>query len=235
MIESNRSHYFSSLTIKIIAITTMIIDHIGAVFWLHDGFRVVGRIAFPLFVFLIADSCRHTKSMEKFLLRLFIFAMVSEVPFDLAFMHISGQVSFVQNTNIFYTLFLGVFCVYIFQKLRKQNQYMWVLAFIPVTLAIFLADWLGTDFGGRGVLFVFLVAVLWEYKTIQLGIIALFMFWLYFPAMNLLIGGLAAVPIAALASGKQGVSLPFMKWLFYVIYPGHLLLLAAIKTLWTGF
>ena len=214
----------TAFIIKMTAITTMLIDHVGAVFDLHMGYRVIGRIAFPLFVYLIAEGCRHTKSMEKYLLRLGIFALVSEIPFDLAF---GNRIDFFNNTNIFYTLFLGVLCVYIFQQLRR-GPYLWILSAIPIYGIMMAADWLGSDYGGIGVLFIFLTAAAGNYKfskILQLGIIILFMFWLYFNVAALLIGSLVAVPLVALYNGKQGFSSESVKYLFYFFYPLHLLLL----------
>ena len=99
----------------------MIIDHTGAVFPHYFGleFRVVGRVAFPIFVFLIAEGFRHTRSPCKFLVRLGIFAIISEPFFDLALRtdlraveyvnlrFFMENINFFANTNIFYTLFLG--------------------------------------------------------------------------------------------------------------------------------
>ena len=111
----------TAFKLKIIALSTMIIDHMGAVFphYLGLEFRVVGRLAFPIFVFLLAEGFRHTSSPRKFLMRLGIFAIISEPFFDLALRadlraveYINMQflienINFLANTNIFYTLFLG--------------------------------------------------------------------------------------------------------------------------------
>lgn len=247
----------SSFAIKLLAIISMIIDHAGAVFALHIGFRIVGRIAFPLFVFLIAEGCRHTKSMEKYMLRLGIFALVSEIPFDLAFNQIYARplhIDFLNNTNIFYTLWLGVFCVYCFQQIRgicsvRERGHMsalarirtyslWLLLPAIVFAAMSAADWLGADYGGVGVLFIFFTALMGKYRYIQLAIIALFMFALYFPAVSvtgfatvpllMLLASLIAVIVVAFNNGKRG---PAVKWMFYWIYPGHLLLFAALRLL----
>ena len=238
----------SSFVIKLIAIISMIIDHSGAVFALHIGFRIVGRIAFPLFVFLIAEGCRHTRSMEKYMLRLGVFALLSEIPFDLAFNQIYNQplcIDFFNDTNIFYTLWLGVFCVYCFQQINeicsqkiRYVQGLWVLMPLVLLAAMSAAEWLGSDYGGIGVIFIFLTAVVSRYRFIQLAVITLFMFVLYFPAVQatnfaavpvlMLAGSLLAVIVVALANGKRG---PAVKWLFYWTYPGHLLLFALINEL----
>jgi len=242
----------TAFAIKIIAISTMIIDHMGAVFDLDIGFRIVGRIAFPLFVYLIAEGCRHTKSMEKYMLRLGIFALVSEIPFDLAFNQMPNHPSplifdFLNNTNIFYTLFLGVACVYAAQKIIEAAKmfgwYTMALTMpVPIIAAMAAADWLSTDYGYGGVLFIFCMAMAGKHKWLKLLSMAVFSFWLYFPwglsmdgaAIPILLymfgASLLSVPIAALANGRRGRP---VKWLFYLIYPGHLLLFAAIALIFT--
>lgn len=210
--------------IKIIAISAMLIDHVGVVFDLHDGFRVVGRIAFPLFVYLVAEGCRHTKSMEKYLLRLGLFAIISEIPYDLAF---NEYIDFFNDTNIFYTLWLGVACVYVFQQIR-HIPYLWIMISFPLVAAMTAAGILGTDYRWMGVLFVFFAAAVDGYKPLQIGVIVLFMFQLYFTAVEMLIGSLVSVPVVAMSNGKRG---PGVKWLFYWFYPVHLLLLAGLAKL----
>ena len=218
----------SSSTIKIIAITAMLIDHTGAVFDLHIGFRVVGRLAFPLFVYLIAEGFRHTKSMEKYLLRLGIFALISEIPFDLAF---NNNIDFLNNTNIFYTLWLGAACAYIFRQIQ-HIPFFWVMITFPVVAAMTAAGWLGSDYRWFGVLFVFFAIVVAENKFLLFGVITLFMLQLYFPSGTMLVAALMAVPIAALANGKRGWP---AKWLFYWFYPVHLLILAGIRQMFLIF
>ena len=138
----------TNFTIKIIAITAMLIDHTGIIFNLHEGYRAIGRIAFPLFIYLIAEGCLHTKSMEKYLLRLGLFALISEVPYDLAF---NENISFLRNTNIFYTLWLGVAAVYFYKKVFNKN---FMLSLIPLGLAMIAAEILASDYGAIGVFFV---------------------------------------------------------------------------------
>jgi len=113
----------NAFTIKIIAISAMAADHLAYCF--PDIFplecRVIGRLALPLFVYMAAEGCRHTGSALKYLLRLGIFAVLSQIPFCLAFHQPpSGQFyfSFVKTTNVFYTLFLGVLCACCLKTLR---------------------------------------------------------------------------------------------------------------------
>ncbi len=122
--------------LKLIALTTMIIDHVGAVFpfpTLADSMlRGIGRMAFPIYAFLIAEGCRYTRSRERYLLRLGIFALISELPFDWAFYPRSLQlqgpgIHFLSVTNVFYTMFLAVACIHIWETLRRQTRRMQML------------------------------------------------------------------------------------------------------------
>lgn len=125
------SKLLTAFHLKVVALVTMIIDHIGAVFpfpLLADSLlRGIGRMAFPIYAFLIAEGCRYTRSREKYLLRLGLFALVSELPFDRTFYPRSLQlqgpgVHFLRVTNVFYTMFLAVACVHIWETLRRQAR-----------------------------------------------------------------------------------------------------------------
>lgn len=137
----------TAFALKLIAVLTMVIDHIGTIilsanfhlisynmeFYLL--FRYIGRISFPIFAFLIANGCKHTSNINKYLLRLGILAIISEIPYDMAFWGYGGGINFISNTNIFYTLFLGVAAVAIYEKLtrvEKQWIFLIILALIPV-------------------------------------------------------------------------------------------------------
>ncbi len=113
--------------LKLIALTTMFIDHIGAVFFPQVTLlRVIGRISFPLYAFLIAEGCRYTRNRGRYALGLGVFALISEIPYDLAFHPeflengLWGQ-NFLFQTNIFYTMFFAVASVHIFEVLRRRS------------------------------------------------------------------------------------------------------------------
>lgn len=247
----------TSFVIKLIALICMLIDHLGAVFPLYfpSYCRVIGRIAFPLFVYLIADGCRYTRSMPKYLFRLGIFALISQIPFDLAFNQTAFpgiHISFLQDVNVFYTLFLGALSVYAYQQLKTFNQKgLLLLSVLPLLGAMYLAQIVDSDYGGFGVAFVFLMYCVppkiprlcvmalccaYEYNTVVWGLLETVLglrlfdrsYALYVNPFSLwlLAGCLLAVPIAALHNGKRG---PGMKWFFYAAYPLHLLIYAGIS------
>ena len=91
----------SSFVLKIIAIITMFIDHLGyAIFGKFSCFNYIGRLSFPIFAFQISEGYIHTKNLKKYFLRLFLFALVSQIPFMLFHSIISRDFSL----NIFFTL-----------------------------------------------------------------------------------------------------------------------------------
>lgn len=86
-----KGNYFSGSTLKIIAMLSMLIDHIAAVLVdsraypeLYGAMREIGRLAFPVFCFLIVEGYFNTKNVKKYVGRLLIFGVISEIPFDLA-------------------------------------------------------------------------------------------------------------------------------------------------------
>jgi len=233
----------NALTLKIIALTAMIIDHMGATFpeTFGPGFRVVGRLAFPIYVFLIAEGFFHTKNSAKFLLRLFLFAVISEPFFDMALKGVGfADVNFFAGTNIFYTLFLGGAAIVAYQYLRKVG--FAIVAIVSILLCMGLAQMLSSDYGAYGVLFIFVMYWLRHYKLAAFALLCLWpyvelmraayefgfaiapiQYWLMIPATLLTV-----VPVA-LYNGRRGPGGPFVKWFFYAAYPVHLAVLAGFR------
>ncbi|MEF9941293.1 MAG: TraX family protein [Lachnospiraceae bacterium] len=217
MIEKFRAKIeLSSFTLKIIAIVSMTIDHVGVVlFPQYIVFRIIGRIAFPIFCFLLVEGFFHTHDLKKYMLRLGIFALVSEIPFDLA---ASKTILEFQHQNIFFTLLAGAFMLYLLEK----NRYNSFIKVSTVVMMMLLVELLHTDYSSMG-----LLIILCFYLTRG-------SFWpmvLSIAIVNILFighiqgyGALALIPIG-LYSGEQG---PRMKYFFYCFYPIHLLLIYLI-------
>lgn len=135
----------SSNALKIIACVCMVVDHVGIVFMDNNSImRAVGRLAFPIFAFLLVQGLLHTSSVKRYLLRLVIFAVVSEITYDMA-MH--DTVWYPGAQNIFFTLAAGLFAIYAMESrgpLRKWS------AEIALAAAL-LAEFLRFDYGMAGV------------------------------------------------------------------------------------
>ena len=236
----------TAFILKLIAVATMLIDHIGAVFPGETPmlFRSVGRIAFPIFVYMIAQGCRYTNNINKYLLRLALFALISEIPFDLAFrLHpifyengtVSYGINFLSHTNVFYTLLLGATCIVIFNKAKDWNKPLAVLAALPL---MFIAEFIGSDYGAFGVIWIFAVYLANPERkaasaaALSIGILYIYAFNSFANGIALSLGhpwyfffAMASVALISLYNGKQG---PKLKWAFYVFYPLHLTVLAAL-------
>lgn len=208
---------FSSFQLKWIAIITMLIDHVGAVLFPFEiWFRVVGRIAFPIFCFLIVEGFFHTRDVRRYMLRLGIFALISEVPYDLAF---SGVALADSRQNVFFTLLLGVVLMYLLEQTESIP-----IKVGEILLIIYAADFLRTDYSGRGIILILVYYFFREKRVLSVGAGA---------AWNLLYGwgqvqcyGVLAAPFLALYNGRRG---PKIKYFFYVFYPAHLMVLYVLQ------
>lgn len=210
--------FVSGSTIKFIALITMVIDHLGAAavcpFFSNETTayhicRLIGRISFPLFCFLLTEGFFYTSSKKRYFSRLFLFAVISEVPFDLAFY---GKMVDVRTQNVFFTLALGLLTLCgIEASLRRER---WDLVWLPVVTGGIAAWIFHTDYSYFGivliVIFYWFREIPWR-RNIMAGLCCL-----WEPTAIL-----ALIPIQQY-NGKRGVSL---KYMFYLFYPVHLLLL----------
>ena len=157
--------------LKWVAIAAMLIDHTAAVmgglfpFSWYDPMRDVGRIAFPIFAYGIAQGCVYTHSARRYLGRLLLFAVFSEVPYRLALR--AGSLAF-GLFNVFFTLLAGAACCQIVNFCKnKGRRWAWA-AVVPVAAIVLLCEILGTDYGGFGVLCILLPYLFWESKPARL-------------------------------------------------------------------
>ncbi|WP_313344000.1 TraX family protein [Sedimentibacter sp.] len=213
------------LILKIIALSTMIIDHYGAIF--HSGteiYRIIGRLSFPIYCFLLVEGYFHTSNVKKYALRLLIFAFISEIPFDLAFFN---EVGFIHQ-NIFFTLFLGLMTIYIIDNKSINLKYV-KYAIIPISciLAIILA----VDYNIIGIIYILSFYYTKKYtKLKRFSVIGLIMAVTNFGAYILQQFSLLALPIVYFHNGKLGPKNKFLQVSFYAAYPLHLLLFYVIKS-----
>lgn len=210
---------FSGITgsgLKIIAIITMVIDHVGAVLFPEQLiFRYIGRLSFPIFCFLLVEGFIYTRNVYKYVVRLGIFAIISEIPYDLVF---SNELFNWNKQNVFFTLCLGVATLYLLKNTRQNFEKI-----IYIVFALFFAEMLRSDYGAFGILLIIWFYMLYEDKTWKLAGGAI---WSFYNGIGIQsYGALAMIPIA-LYNGERGMKL---KYIFYLFYPLHLLLLYQLQ------
>ena len=215
----------SGSALKVVAMLSMVVDH-AAFFLLEDGtplyeaMRCVGRIAFPVFAFLIAEGFRHTRSRRLYFFSLLFFAAVSELPW-----YLLGGMSCTHN--VMFTLALGVLALAAFEKLKKDS----VLCLATVLSIAALASWLGTDYEWRGVLMIAVFYMLGQGNGLSFGCRKMAQVLCAFPLIMHygMVGALLAVAVICLYDGTRGfIRGSEAKYAFYAFYPLHLLLIAIL-------
>lgn len=222
--QNHRNGYLDNFTLKLIAIIAMTIDHVGYIFIPRDTtmyllFRGIGRIAFPIFCFLIVEGFHHTKSPINYLIRLLLFALISEFPFDLAFFN--TRVTW-QHQNVFFTLALGLACLFCLEEMKTKK---WFATFLFILMGISYA--IHCDYGVGGVLLICMFYFTGSFRDsfwMQL-ILSGLIFYIFYGPQEL--PGLVAIILVNLYNGKRGYNKA--QWLFYFFYPLHLLILYAIN------
>ena len=233
--------------LKIIALVTMIIDHIGAIFFPELTFiRYIGRISFPLYAFLISEGVAHTSSKQNYALRLIGFALLSEIPYDLA---LYGSFYYPASQNVIFELFTGMITLWSLDNALKKKKYLYLLL---VPLFALLAEILGFSYGVYGIILMVVFYLLRKIPILSaIGCAAVtFIFHgitsysLFGPGSLVSLGILSLVSVGycnvlslnyvqlwamsaalfiAFYNGKEEKNR--LKWMFYLIYPLHLLLL----------
>ena len=218
--------------LKIIAIVSMLIDHTGATvvralrsypYFLADPQRAyfidrlyyycrrIGRLGFPLFCFLLVEGFTHTRSVKKYASRLFLFALISEYPFDYALHH--GQ-AFLTKQNVYFTLLIGILVLWGVRVYQGRV----VLQLITMILGLWVAGALKTDYSYRGVFLIESLYILRFSRLFQCLGGGAYMYYEKMPTP------LAFLP-AYFYNGKRGRQ---MKYFYYWFYPAHLMLLGLI-------
>lgn len=224
--------WYNNDELKLAAAASMLIDHIGAVLLENTSLyqneswtiaavvcRLIGRIAFPLFCFLLVEGFFHTSDIKKYIARIGLFTLISEVPFDLA---LFGRLTLYRQ-NVFFTLFIGLLMLLAIrtagEKLVNINGRM-ILQGAIVVLSCAASFFLLTDYSYMGIL-----------------LIAVFYFFRNEPKKKCIAGGILflyeltsvfAFLIIYRYTGKKGAS-AIPRWAFYWFYPLHLLILWGIR------
>ena len=216
----------SSFVLKIIALISMLLDHSGyVIFNRFSAFNLIGRFAFPLFAFQLTEGYTHTKSLKKYIFRLFLFAIISEIPFLLF------KLKFVTDAfalNIFFTLLLGLITIWIYDKNKILGSFF-------LLFAVTIAELLKFDYGAFGISIIFIFYVFKNNKLLMNGffILAVIIKYLYniliysntiyfYIYILLCIFTIFPIIFINLYNGKEGKKI---KYLLYIFYPLHLSIL----------
>lgn len=224
----------SSFTLRLLALFSMLIDHVGLALFPNIGaFRCVGRLSFPIYCFLLTQGFLHTRSLHAYARRLTLFAILSEIPFDLL---IFGRISSGMEQNVLFSLLLGLFALYGARTLSKQPLYAVLYALILCMIAMISRvsfGWLPValclcfyyfrEMPRRMALCAALILLLY---TLSLQLSGVTLSWVLVSLCALL-----SLPPLLLYNKKRGPRPPLMTFLFYAAYPLHLIALVLIRTL----
>ncbi len=239
--NKKKTYGLSGMALKVIAMLTMLIDHVGYVlFPMQLVFRYIGRIAFPLYCFLLVEGFFHTRNRGNYIARMALFAILSEVPFNLAF---HRTVIYRAGTNVFFTLLIGLLVMYICQMIYQRTKDHTFGAIVCFT-GMLAANAISCDYSYMGVLMIYIFYIGWEgtrYGTKKDRINTKMLMILMEALVIILYPGsienyaLIALVLIWLYSGKKTGALwkrwqlqrgeAFIKYFFYAFYPLHLMVL----------
>ncbi len=222
-------NYFDSFQLKLIAACAMLIDHTAHMFFPTDIYlRCIGRLAFPIFAFMVAIGYSKTRNIKKYIIRMFIFALIAQIPY----VYMLGDFKNIPF-NVIFTLLFGLISIFIIDK----GKPLFAIT-VPIALAL-LAEFGGFDHSAFGV---FMVIALYYTKdskilrnlTTSILILLFTATYLFTMGLNsfvwiIILFYLFAIPVINLYNEKKGISNSFTRWFFYVFYPGHILILVLLK------
>lgn len=218
MTDCLRIGSLSGSSLKVIAIVSMTIDHLGLYMLGGDDpasasvtyhlMRMVGRLAFPIFAFLLVEGYVHTRDIRRYMMNLLVAAIISDIPWML----LGGY----DSHNVMFTLLLGLMAVSFIDRFWRNK----LLTLTTIGLMGVLAEWLQTDYSWRGI---FLICILFMFRDKPL---LAFMFGLPFLMVYGLAGTAAGLMMPLLYSGQRGFATDWVsKYFFYAFYPLHLMII----------
>ena len=233
-----RSRGLDGGALKGIAAALMLTDHVGAILLPEvPALRCVGRLAFPIFAFFIAEGYAHTRDFGRYFRRLAILAVVSEIPFNLE----NGAVFDLTRQNVLFTFCLALLTLRGLEALGRERGFgRWAGCGLVLAAGFAAGELLRTDYGGWGVVTVALLQLCRDGKYAKLWLLlamaavnGLGMGSLTMPVFGgeipIQIFAVAALPVIWLYNGQAGPK--GLRRAFYVFYPAHLLVLEGIRTL----
>ncbi len=237
---------FGGLTsnmLRILAVLLMLSDHIWATYMsFGDWMTYIGRMAFPIFAFQIAEGYIHTSNFKKYALRLLVFALISEIPFNL---FCSSGLFYPFHQNVLFTLLLGLLAIRVIDRAKKEHTAKRIILSVLWLILICIAATIGfADYGFWGMVTVVMFYVLrdfpfaWVAQLVAMVLIhavllegrvflvEIFGRTLEIPTQSFAVFSL--IPIW-LYGGNKGRSSKIMQYGFYAFYPAHMLILYLIR------
>ena len=219
---------FSNFDLKILAIITMTIDHIGAIIYPNiDAFRIIGRISFPIFCFLLVEGFKHTHNRFRYFIRLLLFAIITQPIYDYAFNN--------HELNILFTFSLSFLLLssieFIKKIINKYNKgienylYKTISYLLIYIIFLILSIILNVDYQALGVS---LVLIFYLSPNILLSLLLYLIIEITLDVNNIQLYSLIAFIFIYFYNGKKGKNI---KYFFYLYYPLHLLLLKGLSIL----
>lgn len=242
--SASKNFELTAAVLHIIAMTLMLMDHLWATLLpAREWLTCAGRVAFPIFAFMAVEGYFHTRSFKKYILRMLLFAVLSEIPFDLMY---GGTWFYPVHQNVLWTFLLGLLGVWLMEQVRKKGKtWMYLLVCVLVVLAgLVLGTLCMVDYYGGGVLTVFvfyflhgrkwwcflgqLAALYWLNVELLGGL--MYPVQLFGMEFELCQQGFALLALIAiwLYRGRQGYHSKPFQYLCYAFYPVHMLLLVVV-------
>ena len=242
--SASKNFELTAAVLHIIAMTLMLMDHLWATLLpAREWLTCAGRVAFPIFAFMAVEGYFHTRSFKKYILRMLLFAVLSEIPFDLMY---GGTWFYPVHQNVLWTFLLGLLGVWLMEQVRKKGKtWMYLLVCVLVVPAgLVLGTLCMVDYYGVGVLTVFvfyflhgrkwwcflgqLAALYWLNVELLGGLMyPVQLFGMEFELCQQGLALLALIPIW-LYHGRQGYHSKPFQYLCYAFYPVHILLLVVV-------
>lgn len=244
----------NAFALHIIAMLLMLCDHLWGTFFMHiDILASIGRIAFPLFAFMLAEGFEKSRNRKQYIIRILVAAAISEIPFNLM---MGRSVIYLLHQNVLFTFTLALCLMCVYERIKKLKHFIpRLLSYIGVTIVFYAAGFvIFADYYGYGILIVALfyftrwdtdsplsgkiiraiiqfAALLYICSEMLQGIVVpLNIFGLTFE-IHRQSYAILSLPIIWLYNGKHGPYNKTVKTIYYLFYPVHLLILGLFITL----
>lgn len=225
--------------IKLIAIAAMTIDHLTWVFfpgtqavWYVYALHIIGRLTAPIMWFFIAEGCHYTRSMKKYITRLFLFAIISHFAYNFAFgiPFLPLSTGIFNQTSVMWSLAWAAVLILICRQ-ESIPQWAKILCLIAICLITFPSDW--SCIAVMCSFYLYAHRGNFKLQARDIVIWSFFYAIVYFLFLDKPYGVLQmftflTIPVLAHYNGERG-QWKGMKWFFYVYYPAHLVVIGILR------